>query len=385
MMGEEEPARLALQRALQLNKDFAGKDEAAQRLAILNSDVKAPGPDTRALLEKAVAEHNDDPVALARLATVYEQSGLTDKAISAWESALLTSPNDLHALTNLARLYVAQKQAPKALELAKTARKLAPDDPGVAQTLASLAYQTGDFHWAASLLDEVARNRPDDPEVLFDFANAAYSVGRVSNAEVAMRHALQISPSFSRAPAAGRFLEMLALAANPSPGAMTEAKIEQALKADPGSVPPLMAMAAINEQKSDVSAARKNYEEVLSRYPEFAPAIRRLAILFAANPGDNQKAYDLATKARETYRDDPELAKAFGIIVYQQGDFARATSLLKDSLKRSSNDAELLYYLGMAQHSLKQIAESRVSLQRALAANLRADLATEARRILAEK
>jgi tetratricopeptide (TPR) repeat protein len=385
MMGEEDSARIALQRALQLNKDFAGKDEVNGRLAILNIDVKTPGPETTAALERAVAEHNDDPVALARLATVYEKRGLTDKAIAAWESALATSPNDLRALTNLARLYIAQKQVSKALELVKTARKLAPDNPDVAYALGRLAYQTGDFRWAVSLLDEVARNRPDDPEALFDFANAAYSVGRVSDAETAMRRALQINPSFPRAPEAGGFLEMLALAANPSPGAASETKIEQALKADPGSVPALMAMAAVNQQKPDVNAARENYEKALVRYPEFAPATRRLAILYAANPGGSQKAYDLATKARETYPDDPELAKAFGIIVYRQGDFARAASLLKDALKRSSGDAELMYYLGMAQHSLKQNADSRESLQRALAANLRADLAAEARRILAEK
>jgi hypothetical protein len=44
-----------------------------------------------------------------------------------------------------------------------------------------------------------------------------------------------------------------------------------------------------------------------------------------------------------------------------------------------------MFYLGMAQRRLKQNAESRASLQRALALNLRGDLAEEARRILAER
>jgi hypothetical protein len=44
-----------------------------------------------------------------------------------------------------------------------------------------------------------------------------------------------------------------------------------------------------------------------------------------------------------------------------------------------------MYYLGMAQRRLQPSAESWESLQRALALNLRGDLAAEARRILAEK
>ena len=55
MMGEERPARLALQRALQINKDFPGSDEARRCLAILDVDVKSAGPEVRTSLEKTVA------------------------------------------------------------------------------------------------------------------------------------------------------------------------------------------------------------------------------------------------------------------------------------------------------------------------------------------
>jgi Flp pilus assembly protein TadD len=110
----------------------------------------------------------------------------------------------------------------------------------------------------------------------------------------------------------------------------------------------------------------------LSPCPDFIPAKRRLAILSAANPGDNQKADALATKA-------------LGIIVFRQGDFARAASLLKECSSRSSDDAGLMYCLGMAQRRLHQSAESGESLQRALALNLRGNLAEVARPILAER
>lgn len=47
MMGEEEPARLALERALQLAKDFPGIAEAKQSLSLLTVDVKTAGAAAR--------------------------------------------------------------------------------------------------------------------------------------------------------------------------------------------------------------------------------------------------------------------------------------------------------------------------------------------------
>jgi Flp pilus assembly protein TadD len=112
--------------------------------------------------------------------------------------------------------------------------------------------------------------------------------------------------------------------------------------------------------------------------------MKRLAILYAENPGDNQKALDLALKAREAFPTDPALAKALGIIVYRQGSYTRAVNLLQESAGQRSDDAELMFFLGMAHDRLKHRGESRQALQRALDLNLRADLAAEARRTLTE-
>jgi tetratricopeptide (TPR) repeat protein len=383
-MGAEDQARQALARALELAKDVPWAEEARQHLSILGIDVAAAGAAGRSLLEAAMARNPRDPMVLVRLASLYARDGDAGKAISTYESVLSANPGNVPALLGLGRQYASQGNLPKALEITKTAHDLAPDDPGVTHALGFLAFQTGDFPWAASLLDTAARSRPDDPEVLFDFANAAYSVGRVPDAEAAMQHALQTSPSFPRAAAAARFLKMTALSDDPkqAPGAVES--IGQVLKSDPADVPARMALAAADEQRSDPAAAKEAYETVLSHFPEFAPAQRRFAILEAENPTDQKKAYERVVKARQFFPDDPDLARAFGIIVYRQGDFSRAASLLKECSQRNGDDAEVMYYLGMAQHGLNQSAASKESLKRALALNLRNDLAADARRTLAE-
>ena len=200
-----------------------------------------------------------------------------------------------------------------------------------------------------------------------------------------MRQALAAGLPSAQADGATRFLEKLDLAADPAQALAAAPKIAEWIKSDPAEVPALMAWAASSEQRPDLRAARKAYEDVLARYPDFSPAQRRLAILYAADPGEVQKGYELATKARAAFPGDAEITKALGIIIYRQGDFTRAARLLAEGAGARPDDAEVRYYLGMTQRRLRQDAESRASLQRALALKLSNDLAEEARRVLAEK
>lgn len=143
-----------------------------------------------------------------------------------------------------------------------------------------------------------------------------------------------------------------------------------------------MAKAALDEQKGDVKSAKQGYEKALARFPDFTPAKRQLAILYSSHPEDDKKAFELATKAREAFPSNPELAKAFGIILHRQGNHTRAVSLLQESARARTTDAEVMYYLGMSQRQLKDTSTSRRSLQQALDLGLPEKLAAEARRAL---
>jgi Flp pilus assembly protein TadD len=92
----------------------------------------------------------------------------------------------------------------------------------------------------------------------------------------------------------------------------------------------------------------------------------------------------LAMKARQEYPDDPALLKATGIIIFQQGDFSRAASLLTDCAANAGADPEIYYYLGAAQYQLKNRAASKASLQQAMALKLSGPLADSARQMLGD-
>ncbi len=383
MMGDEANARTAFQRALQLTGDFPEKNECNQCLAVLAIDANTAGADTRAWLEKRVASQPNDSIALMRLAAIYQREGTMDKARATYEAALQANPQNVTAMVNLAQLYAPQDPQ-KAFNMAKSAYNLAPNDSLVTHTLGRLAFLTGDYKWSLSLLQLTVQAQPQNPEVLYDLGEAFYSAGRVQEARTAIQSALQTGTVFSRTNEAQRFLALTGLADKPAQVLAAQSQVEAILKSAPDYVPALMVKAAIAEQKPDLAAAEQTYTGVLRHYPDFAPAQKQMAILYAKDPKNDATAYPLAVKARAAFPNDPEVAKVLGMIVYRQGDYSRAASLLQESARQKSGDAETMYYLGMAQYHLKNRAESKAALQRAMDLNLSGDQAVEARRILAE-
>jgi tetratricopeptide (TPR) repeat protein len=207
----------------------------------------------------------------------------------------------------------------------------------------------------------------------------------VPDAEATLREALRADPTSPSSESAKRLLEFLPLASDAAKAAQSQPRIQEALKADPSYVPALMAQAAISSQRNDAAGMRTALEAAIARYPGFAPALRPLAIMLAANPGDAQKALEYGIRAQELYQDDPDLSKAVGIAAYHRRDYPRATAALSESVRKRSEDPNAQFYLGMAQAQLKRTKESKAALSKALALQPNAPFAAEAKRVLAEQ
>jgi len=387
MLGEEAPARTFLGRALESKgKAFAGRKEAEERMSLLNLDPDKADTKTVALLEEQLAARAGDPVAVSRLTAILLRRGDSERAIRICEQALKANPSLTAVLVRLAELYSDHKRDPqRALEHARNVRKLAPDDASVAFALGKVAFKNGDHKWAYSLLQDAARKYSDQAEVLSAAGMAAYSVGKLAETEVLMQQALQLRGGAAVTNTARHVLAMLSLYRNPSriPGAAPQ--IDEALKQNSDDVPALMAAGLGHQHRNAPLEAQKCFERALALYPSFTPAMKALAKIFAEQGGDVQRAYELTTKAREAFPDDAELARTLGIIAYRRNDFTLAARLLKDTVRRQTNDATAFYYLGMAQHQAKQRTESRQALARALELDANAHFAADARRTLAER
>jgi len=168
MLGEEEPARAALQKAVDAPADFPAKDQARRRLAMLATPTGTANATVRTELENYLRESPNDPVALTRLAEVQQQEGAMDQAVKTYDKVVADNPSYAPALRQLALLYgQLSTDTPKAYELVTKAHEAFPDDAVIAKTLGILSYRRGFYPQSEALLKEAATKRKDDPEVLY--------------------------------------------------------------------------------------------------------------------------------------------------------------------------------------------------------------------------
>jgi tetratricopeptide (TPR) repeat protein len=390
MMGRMDEARTAFRQATAAPADFPGKDEAKRRLSLLGdvegehkqlSSSESEGQ-TSALSSLG---QSDDPLKQVHLGESYEKQGAFDQAAKAYEKAITLNPNLLPATVKLAQLFTGPLQDnEKALNFARKARELAPNDPKIVSILGRAAYQNGNFTWAYSLLQESARQLQNKAEILYDFAWAAYSLGKVGEARHTMQRVLTAAPNSCQSSDVNLFLAMTALNLEGSDPVAAEAEVEGVLKADPSYIPAMIAKAEILQQRGESETAAATYSEVLRRFPNFTPAQKRLAFLYAEDPAKRDQAYDLVVKARKALPDDPELAQILAELSYQRKEFVYAAQLLRKSAAKRPLDAKYLYYLGMSHLKAGEKLQSQEALGQALAAGLADPLASEAKRVLAE-
>jgi tetratricopeptide (TPR) repeat protein len=381
MMGRSDEARAALEKAVAASGDFPGKDEAKSRLALLSQGGDLSIPD----LEKSAKEKSSDPVTLMRLGAAYAKAGTADKAAQTYEKALQANPKLLEAVLALAQLNAGPlKNNARALEYAKRARELAPADAHVTATAGHIAYQAGNFPWAYSLLQESSRGLPDDLAVTRDFAWAAYSTGKTKEAQEGMRRVANGPPAAPERGEAALFLAMAALDSDDAVAPGAENEVTKALGAQPDYVPALMAKAVIRLQKGDTAEASAIYNSILQKWPDFAPAQKRLASIYANEPANVNKAYELANKARRSLGDDPDLARTLGVLSFQRKEYARAVQFFQESEAKKPLEGKSLFMLGMAHLQLGHKAEAKKILDRALASGIPDDLAKQAKDALVE-
>jgi tetratricopeptide (TPR) repeat protein len=332
----------------------------------------------------AFVEKNKTVPALMQLAQIQLQQKNFAAARDAYEKLLSVAPNFPLALNNLAVLYSEHLgQADKAYDLAKRAREAAPNEPRLADTLGWILFKKGDYDNALRLLQESAGKLPNSAEIQFHAGMAHYMMGEEGPARLALQKAVDATTDFPEKDEARQRLALLAIDVGAgNPGVRTE--LENYLRKQPNDPAALMRLGEVQQRDGAMDQAVKTYEKVVTENPLHAPATRQLALLYGQLSTDSAKAYELVTKARQAYPDDPDIAKTLGILNYRRGFYPQAVELLKQATAKRKDDPDLLYYLGEVHHQLKQWDECKGVLERALTLNLSPGLAEDARRALAD-
>ena len=383
MLADEDSARDAFQNALGSSREFPERADCQACLNILNLDPNLADASVRMTLENRISSRPDDPIAFSRLAAIYQRDNNPGKAKALCEAALKANPQNVDAEILLAQLYAATDPQ-KAFDLAKAAYQIKPNDIRVCATLGHMALLNGNDQWAFTLLNQASQDQPDNAQILLDDAKAAFCVGKISEAQTAAQNALQIGVPAAQATVTKDLLALIILSQSPEQAVTAQSRVEQVLAANPDDAPALFVEAVIDTQNNNPSGAERNYEKLLSRHPNCTAAEKNLTILYAQNLVEPERAYPLAVKAREAFPDDPQVARALAMILFQQGDYIRAADLFSTISDSGIADAQLFYCLGISEFRLKNFSQSKKSLQHALSLNLSGQEATDARQTLAE-
>jgi tetratricopeptide (TPR) repeat protein len=326
----------------------------------------------------AFAKDNNDIPTLMQLATIQQSLKHFSEARDAYEKLISFSPKFAPALNNLAVLYADHLgDLDKAYGLAKQASAALPADPHVADTFGWITFERGDYRGALPLLQEAAGKLADQADIQFHLGMVHYMLGNEEASRAALQKAVQASADFPQKADAGQRLAMLAIDAK-QPSADARAQLDAYLRQQPKDPVALARLAQLQRRDGAIDQAITAYQKAIEVDPYFTPAIRELAIIYSQRPGEESKAYDLATKAREAYPKDAELAKTLGILDLQRGFYPQSVELLNQAATTRKDDADVQFYLGRAYQELKKWNECKASLERAIALQLPRQLAGDA-------
>jgi tetratricopeptide (TPR) repeat protein len=318
-----------------------------------------------------------------QLGMINEQMKHFEAARDAYEKLIALAPNFAPALNNLAILYSDRfGQLDKAYDLATKAKE-ATNEPHIADTLAWILFKRGDYNGALPLLQDSAAKLPNLPEIQFHLGMTYYMLGEEEPARAALQKAVDAPAGFPAKDEARRRLNLLATPAGTA-NATVRTELENYLRESPNDPVALTRLAEAQQREGAVDQAVKTYEKIITDNPSYAPAMRQLALLYGQLSTDSPKAYELVTKAHETFPDDGAITKTLGILSYRRGFYPQSVELLKEAAAKRKDDAEVLYYLGEVHRQLKEYAECKGELERALTLNLSPGLANDAKSALEE-
>jgi tetratricopeptide (TPR) repeat protein len=301
----------------------------------------------------------------------------SDQALAVYRHMTELFPNDPQPSFLIGSVLLRQGQRADARKAFEKSNEISPDYLPAVERLVDL--DIADKRYAAAM-DRVVIDRDPKLASLWGLRAKIYLAQQdFAHAEPDLLKAIELDPKLE---VAYQLLAELYVASNRQEEAI--AKLTAFVENNKGAlaVPALMQLAMIQERLKHFEAARDAYEKVLTVAPNVPLALNNLAVLYSEHFGQLDKAYDLATKAKEA-ANDPHIADTLGWISFKRGDYSGALPLLQDSAAKLPNLPEIQFHLGMTYYMLGEEGRAREALQKAVDAPADFPAKDQARRRLA--
>lgn len=320
------------------------------RAAVEMNPARNARANAEADLKKAMELAPNLPAPYLDLATLRLAENQLPEAEHLYQQALDHDANSMQALRGLVGVYAREKQPAKAKAVIADALAKSPDSAALHAIDAELLAAGRDVKGTEAELQNTLRLSKDKPQ--------AY---RMLTVYASQQHDLDL--------------------------AYTTAKAW--VQAFPNDIVGLQLLGSLaSDSQHNWDEAKTCYEKVLALDPNNAAAANNLAYGLLEHGGNIDMALSYAQTARRLLNNNPDVADTLGWAYYQKGSYGLAldqflsAQKMREAAKQPSALVE--YHIGMTYLKMKQSAEARKHIERALQLDPKFANAEDARKALTE-
>ncbi len=331
---------------------------AASRLAVTRRQLGEDQPWTD--LEQWVQENPGDAAAHAVLGQIFQESGLSERAIGHFEKSLELEP-DAGVATVIGNLYRQSGEPDAAVPWLNRAMEIDPSNLQARMLLATVEFERGNLQRATGLADDLAEENPGNADILTLHGDILLQAGDYAGATEAFDAAASIRPGEI---ATIKRYEARRQASRDDAWRVLEDWFDD----HPGHVRAGIMLAQDYTSREWHDEAVSAYRKVLSTDPTNVVALNNLAWVYLkrGDEGDLKRALNAAERAYRERPDNPSIADTYGWVLLQEDNVDQAMPLLRKAAQGES-DPEIRYHFAVALESAGENAEAAAVLDRLLA------------------
>lgn len=312
------------------------------------------------LLTDIIKSHPGEVKPYSLLATAYLSQHRWDQALTVYQQMAKVFPDNASVPYLIGSTYAVEGDHTRARESFVKALEMAPNNRMALEALTELDTSEKRFDEALHRLGAQMEKMPKDASLHMLVANIYLAQGQTNQAEAEFSKSIELNPD---APSPYLALARIYLRSHKEDQALERLN---SLIAKTNNAAALMEIAAIQQQKKQFEAARDSYEKLLAISPKFPSALNDYAYMCAENLGNLPRAAELAQQAHDLDPQNPNYNDTLGWILFKQGQYPRALSVLQEAQEKLPDMAEVSMHLGMAYYMMDNEDLALLYLQRAL-------------------